>query len=101
MQDFSHNAIISSVKIEHYSGMAEKTLMKICVESKKRWQLGEIRLIHRIGTIAANEQLIFVGISAKSYKSAFSACEFIIDHLKKEVPLWKKECTVNGMKWVS
>ncbi|AEA99987.1 molybdopterin synthase catalytic subunit MoaE [Alteromonas mediterranea] len=101
VRDFNIQGAVSGIRIEHYPGMTEKSLMHICSEARKRWQLGQIRVIHRVGTIGPQEQIVFVGVTSKHRKNAFEACEFIIDYLKTSAPLWKQEGTSEGMKWVT
>lgn len=100
VRDFNTDTSVSSIQIEHYPGMTEKRLMDICIKARDRWQLGFIRIIHRIGIIEAGEHIVFIGVTSKHRKSAFEACEFIIDYLKTQAPLWKQEGTPQGMKWV-
>ena len=100
VRDFNQDSSVSSIHIEHYPGMAEKSLMNICLQARKRWQLDQIRVIHRVGLIQSSEQIVFVGISSKHREDAFRACEFIMDFLKTDVPFWKQEGTPSGMKWV-
>ena len=101
VRDFCNDGPVSCVVIEHYPGMTEKSLMTICCEARKRWELGQVRVIHRIGDLEACEQIVFVGVSSKHRKNAFEAAEFIMDYLKTNAPLWKKEGTTSGMKWVA
>ncbi len=100
VRDFNNSGSVSMIRLEHYPGMTEKSLMNICSDARKRWELGQIRLIHRVGFIGANEQIVFVGVSSKHRKSAFEAAEFIMDYLKTNAPIWKQEGTATGMKWV-
>mmetsp|Transcript_14767 Transcript_14767/g.47059 ORF Transcript_14767/g.47059 Transcript_14767/m.47059 type:complete len:162 (+) Transcript_14767:4103-4588(+) len=100
VRDFNVDGSVSSVFIEHYPGMTEKSLMDICSQAKKRWTLGQIRIIHRVGLIEASEQIVFVGVTSKHRNNAFEAAQFIMDYLKSDAPLWKQEGTSNGMKWV-
>jgi molybdopterin synthase catalytic subunit len=100
VRDFNDDGSVSMIRLDHYPGMTEKSLMNICSTARKRWQLGQIRVIHRIGVIEASEQIVFIGVSAKHRKNAFEAAEFIMDYLKTSAPLWKQEGTTSGMKWV-
>jgi len=100
VRDFNLSGSVSSIFIEHYPGMTEKSLMDICSQARKRWKLGGIRIIHRIGLIHSSEQIVFVGVSSKHRKSAFEAAEFIMDYLKTSAPLWKQEGTSRGLQWV-
>lgn len=101
VRDFNVDGSVSSIYIEHYAGMTEKSLMAICAAAKKRWQLGHVRLIHRIGHIKSHEQIVFVGITSVHRQNAFDACQFIMDYLKTQAPLWKQEGTAQGMQWVA
>ncbi|MWP48496.1 MULTISPECIES: molybdopterin synthase catalytic subunit MoaE [unclassified Gilliamella] len=86
--------------LEHYAGMTEKVLANIADQARERWQLSRIAIIHRIGEINANEQIVFVGVSSAHRSDAFAAAEFIMDVLKNEAPFWKKERTLQGERWV-
>lgn len=100
VRDFNSDGSVSNILIEHYPGMTEKSLMDICSQARKRWELGYIRIIHRVGVIESSEQIVFVGVTSKHRKNAFEATEFIMDYLKTSAPLWKQEGTAAGMKWV-
>ncbi|MFN3709714.1 MAG: molybdopterin synthase catalytic subunit MoaE [Alishewanella aestuarii] len=86
--------------LEHYPGMTEQALLDIANQAKTRWQLGQVRLIHRVGKLKTNEQIVFVGIASAHRAAAFAACEFIMDYLKNRAPFWKKEHTAAGDYWV-
>ncbi|ORF45099.1 molybdenum cofactor biosynthesis protein MoaE [Gilliamella apicola] len=89
-----------SLYLEHYAEMTEKVLANIIANARKRWQLSRVAVIHRIGEINVNEQIVFVGVSSAHRADSFAAAEFIMDILKNEAPLWKKERTINSDKWV-
>lgn len=89
-----------SLFLEHYSGMTEKVLRQIVNQARERWQLSRVAVIHRVGEISTNEQIVFVGVSSAHRADAFAAVEFIMDVLKTQAPFWKKERTGNGDNWV-
>jgi molybdopterin synthase catalytic subunit len=91
---------VSALHLEHYPGMTEKSLEKIIHQAREKWQLGNICVIHRIGTLALGEQIVFVGVTSKHRQDAFCAAEFIMDFLKVKAPFWKKEVTSQGTKWL-
>lgn len=94
------NEPITKMALEHYPGMSEKALESIVNQAQQRWNLGNTTIIHRIGNLQANDQIVLVITSSKHRKSAFAACEFIMDYLKTHAPFWKKEYGVNASKWV-
>ena len=82
---------VTSLTLEHYPGMTEKSLAKIINQAKEQWQIGRVKVIHRIGELHIGEQIVFVGVTSKHRQDAFSANEFIMDYLKVKAPFWKKE----------
>ena len=82
---------VTTLTLEHYPGMTEKSLAKIIIQAKDRWQLGRVKVIHRIGELSIGDQIVFVGVTSKHRQDAFAANEFIMDYLKVKAPFWKKE----------
>jgi molybdopterin synthase catalytic subunit len=91
---------VTSLTLEHYPGMTEKSLANIIAQAKKRWSIGRVKVIHRIGTLTIGEQIVFVGVTSKHRKDAYAANEFIMDYLKVDAPFWKKEKSESGEKWL-
>ncbi|MCJ8322202.1 MAG: molybdopterin synthase catalytic subunit MoaE [Colwellia sp.] len=92
---------VTALTLEHYPGMTEKLLEKIITTAKERWNIGRVKVIHRIGRLEIGEQIVFVGITSQHRQDAFAANEFIMDYLKVKAPFWKKELTENGEKWLA
>lgn len=91
---------VKGLTLEHYPLMTEKALQEILIEAKEKWQIGRVKVIHRVGTLAIGEQIVFVGVSSKHRQDAFAAAEFIMDYLKVKAPFWKKELTELGETWL-
>ncbi len=100
VRDFSQEGQIENIYLEHYPGMTEKALGKIIDEATKRWNLIGTRVIHRIGALMPNDQIVLVLTAAGHRREAFASCEFIIDYLKTAAPFWKREQTDHGGKWL-
>ena len=100
VRDLSDNEGVENIYVEHYPGMSEKALNKIIVEAKQRWELLGVRVIHRVGTLGPNDQIVMVVTASTHRGHAFSACEFIIDYLKTDAPFWKKEVKESNSEWV-
>jgi molybdopterin synthase catalytic subunit len=83
--------IVTTLTLEHYPGMTEKSLAKIILQAKERWDIGRVKVIHRIGELNIGDQIVFVGVTSKHRQDAFAANEFIMDYLKVKAPFWKKE----------
>jgi len=91
---------VTSLTLEHYSGMTEKSLEIIITQAKLRWQIGRVKVIHRVGELFIGDQIVFVGVTSKHRQDAFAANEFIMDYLKVQAPFWKKESSAEGTYWV-
>lgn len=90
------------LELEHYPGMTEKALSKIVEVAATRWSLNAVTVIHRVGYLKVNEQIVFVGVASAHRGAAFEAASFIMDYLKTQAPFWKKEHSVNGGQvWVA
>lgn len=100
VRDMNLGDNVVGMSLEHYPGMTERSLEKICDEAESRWMLNGIRVIHRVGDLDAGDQIVFVGVSSAHRGSAFEACEFIMDYLKTKAPFWKKERTTESTRWV-
>ncbi|MEH6626187.1 MAG: molybdenum cofactor biosynthesis protein MoaE [Motiliproteus sp.] len=86
--------------LEHYPGMTEKSLAVIVDQARVRWQLLDVRIIHRVGRLRPRDQIVFVATSSAHRGDSFAACQFIMDYLKKDAPFWKKEKTQKHNQWV-
>lgn len=91
---------LEAMYLEHYPGMTEKSLEQIAEQARQRWQLGNVVIVHRIGRLDLNENIVFIGVGSAHRVDAFAAAQFIMDYLKRDAPFWKKEITVEGEHWV-
>ncbi len=82
--------------LEHYPGMTEKVLQSLARAAGARFGLLGVEIVHRIGQLAAGDQIVVVGTAAPHRADAFAGAEFLMDRLKTEAPFWKKE----GAVWV-
>jgi len=100
VRNTNDGAQVKHLFLEHYAGMTEKCLLDITEQARKRWQLGNISIIHRFGQLFLGDKIVFVGVTSKHRQDAFMASEFIMDYLKVSAPFWKKELTEKGERWV-
>ncbi len=97
MNDGSH---VKGMTLEHYPGMTEKALEEIITQARGRWDLYKSLVIHRVGPLLPEDQIVLVAVTSAHRGEAFAACEFIMDYLKTGAPFWKKEDTPEGARWV-
>jgi len=100
VRDRNDGAQVAAMTLEHYPGMTERALEKIVVEAGERWSLAAARVIHRVGTLHAQDQIVMVATASPHRGDAFEACAFIMDYLKTRAPFWKREDTPAGSRWV-
>lgn len=100
MRDFNDGQTVQGMFLEHFPGMTEKSLEAIASDAFERWPLKCVRVLHRVGELAPGEPIVFVGCTSAHREAAFDACAFIMDYLKTRAPLWKKERTAQGERWV-
>lgn len=100
VRDINDGSSVNTLTLEHYPEMTEKALLKIEAEAKSRWDLIDTCIIHRVGTLQAQDQIVLVLVASSHRGDAFSACEFMMDYLKTSAPFWKKEATSKGERWV-
>lgn len=100
VRDMNDGDVVSTLTLEHYPGMTERSLESIEVEAKSRWNIVDSLIIHRVGTLQPLDQIVLVAVTSAHRGEAFKACEFIMDYLKTQAPFWKKEATADGERWV-
>ena len=89
VRDFSTDEGVTGLKLQHYPGMTEKLLAEIVDEAKHRWDIYDIRIIHRVGQLYPEDQIVFVGVNSAHRKDAFDNTEIqyqIDGAIQHEVP---------------
>ncbi len=87
---------VLSLMYEAYEPMALKIMAQLEDEARSRWPLHRVAIVHRLGVVDPAEASVVVAVSSAHRKEAFEACRFLIDRLKQDVPIWKKERFVDG-----
>jgi len=91
---------VSAMELEHYPGMTEKAIEAMIDEALRRFDIYGARVIHRIGLLQPQDQIVLVAVTSAHRGASFQACEFLMDYLKTQAPFWKKEQTPEGARWV-
>ena len=81
---------ISAIDYEAFEEMAQHQFNRIFDQIETRWPIESVRLVHRIGLVKVGEPSLWVELIAPHRGEAFAACQFLIDEMKRVVPIWKK-----------
>jgi len=92
---------LKALELEHYPKMTFTALEEIKNKALKKWNLIDVRIVHRFGHLSLGEQIMMVAVAAPHRREAFEAADYIMDFLKSRAPFWKKEHGDNGSVWVN
>lgn len=90
VRDREGDTTISALEYEAFQRMAEHQFNLLFDEMGKRWPVESVRVVHRIGRVQANETSLWAEVIAPHRAEAFAACQWLIDEMKRVVPIWKK-----------
>ena len=96
VRDIEEGKNISAIEYEAFQPMVERQFEIIFLEMEKRWPIESVRLVHRLGVVKVNEPSLWVEVIAPHRGEAFAACQFLIDEMKRVVPIWKKPVAASG-----
>lgn len=91
---------VESLHLDHYPGMTERSLEEIAKDGATRFDVGDVLVIHRSGTIHPGEVIVFVATASPHRRAAFQAADYLMDRLKTEAVFWKKEQGVDAERWI-
>jgi molybdopterin synthase catalytic subunit len=100
VRDRHAGAEVATLHLEHYPGMTEASMAAIVEEAARRWPLDDVLVIHRVGELAACDQIVFVQVASRHRAAAFAAAEYVMDYLKTDAVFWKREDRRAGSRWV-
>ena len=100
MRDFNDGRAVQAMTLEHYPGMTEKNLQRICTEARRQWDILDALIVHRVGEVRPNDPIVLVAVWSAHRAAAFDACRYLIEALKTRAPFWKKEQGHETTRWV-
>lgn len=86
---------------EAYAPMALKEMEKLALSAQQQWPITKLVMLHAVGEKLVGEPVVIIGVASAHRDVAFAACRFLIDALKKTVPIWKKEYYQDNSVWVN
>ena len=100
VRDLNNKKDVKFLELEVYETMAKKELSKILNNAVKEWGLIDCLIIHRYGKLNVNDKIVLVACFSEHRDASYSACKYIMDFLKKDAPIWKKESYTEGSSWL-
>jgi molybdopterin synthase catalytic subunit len=97
----AHGKLVEKLVFEAYEPMALKEMEKLAAMARQKWTVSKLLMLHVVGEKAVGEPVVVIGIASPHRQEAFEATRFLIDELKKTVPIWKKEFYRDGSIWVN
>lgn len=101
VRNHSKGKEVVRLDFEAYDAMAIRQMEIIAGQANEKWPLEKLVMIHAVGTKDPGEPVVVVGVSSAHREASFEACRFLIDELKKTVPIWKKEFYEDNSVWVN
>lgn len=91
---------VSELFLDHHERLTLAAMTKLASETQQRFTLHDLILVHRIGSLAPGDPILFIAAAAAHRRSAFDAVDFAMDRLKTDIPLWKRETRASGVRWI-
>lgn len=100
VRDHTQDHQVTALEYEAYQEMAERFLKTIGTETMARWPKTRVAILHRTGRLEIGEASVAIAVSSPHRADAFEACRHVIERLKQDVPIWKREIRTDGSVWV-
>jgi molybdopterin synthase catalytic subunit len=91
---------VHELEIESYKDMALKRMHELRKEAIERFGVTDVSIVHRVGRLKPSENIVLIVVSSRDRRKSFEACHWLIDEMKRTAPIWKKERTASGERWV-
>ena len=91
---------VLALEIRHYAPMTLPGFLALGDTAVARWRLDGMLIVHRVGEMAPGDSIVLVAGASRHRRDAFAATDFVMDHLKGESWLWKRERTAEGWRWI-
>ena len=90
----------NAIDFEKYEGVADRAIEKICYELREKDDIIDVLIHHKSGLIKSGEDIVYIVVAAAHRKELFETLVKALERIKEEVPIWKKEFTIEGDFWV-
>jgi molybdopterin synthase catalytic subunit len=91
---------VEALFLDHMPEASLASIKKIASAAEARWPLLKLMIIHRVGRVETGQPIVFVACASRHRRESFEAVEFVMDFLKSDVLLWKKEIRATSQTWI-
>lgn len=91
---------VETLILEHHPKLTEESMIAIAQEAVRRFDVGQVHVVHRCGTLAAGDPIVFAAAASAHRRAAFEAADYLMDRLKTDAVFWKREEGPEGHRWV-
>jgi molybdopterin synthase catalytic subunit len=92
--------IVHELFLDHYPGFTEREIARICGDIARRFDCPDLLVIHRVGRIVPGQAIVLVAALSEHRDKGFDAVRALMDYLKTDAPLWKRETGPDGVRWI-
>lgn len=96
VRDENDGRAVTHLEYEAYAAMAEQKMRQIADEARERWPVGAVSVVHRVGRLAVGEASVAIVVASPHRAEAYEASRYVIEELKRRVPVWKREGYADG-----
>lgn len=91
---------VSELWLDHHPTLSGEAIAEIAEDARRRFEVAAVHIVHRVGAVAAGEPIVFVAAASHHRRAAFDAVDYMMDRLKTDAPLWKRERRGDGAVWI-
>lgn len=96
----ANGAKVERLLLDHHPSLTLRSLDEIAAAARERFAIASLRIVHRRGAVLAGETIVFVAAAAEHRRAAFEAADYMMDRLKTDAMLWKREDSAAGSHWI-
>ena len=91
---------VEALELDHHSSFTATVIDRIAADARGRFAIADCLVVHRVGRLLPGEPILFVATASAHRRAAFEALDYLMDRLKTEAPLWKREHRADGAEWI-
>ena len=91
---------VEALELEHHPSFTARVIERIADDARARFDIADCLVVHRVGRLLPGEPIVFVATASAHRRAAFEAVDYLMDRLKTEAPLWKREHRADGAEWI-